>query len=444
MTALLYNIRVMRRVLRLSYLAAFLAGLLLLITGSVNAQSGRVVVLNVRGTIVPIVADYIDRGITEAENRGASACIIQLDTPGGLINATGTIVTRIMNAKVPVVVYVAPHGAWAASAGTFITLSAHITAAAPGTSIGAAHPVGAGGETLGETELQKATEFTSAWIQSIAEKRGRDAAILESAVRESKSFTHDEALRLKLIDIAADDLESLVKQIDGRTVTMADGRQFTIKTGNTQVYDLQMTGIEQFLLTISNPNIAYILMTLASIGLITEISNPGLIFPGVIGGICLFFAFYALGVLNAYWAGILLILLAIGLFITEIFVPSYGILTAGGVASLIFGSLILFSGSEVSMEFDKSLIVIVAVVMAVFMGLLVWAVVRGQSRKVTTGLEAMVGQVGNVKTALSPQGMVMVEGELWTAEIDSGTAQPGEEVVVQRVDNLKLYVTKKK
>lgn len=435
----------MRLTFRLLCTVLFIIGLGSFIAGDrVQAQAGNVVVLSVKGNIVPIVADYIDRGITEAENRGSAACIIQLDTPGGLLNATETIVTRIMNAKVPIVVYVSPHGAWAASAGTFITLSAHITAMAPATSIGAAHPVGAGGEVLGETELQKAVEFTSAWIQSIAEKRGRDTALLESAVRESKSFTDSEAVRLKLVDFTADDLGSVIKQIDGRRVTLADGRHVTIDTGNASVTPEEMTAFEKLLVMISNPNIAYILLTIASIGLITEISNPGLIFPGVVGGICLFFAFYSLGVLNAYWAGLLLMFLAFGLFITEIFIPAYGILTSGGIISLVFGSLILFSGSDVSMEFDKGLIAVVALIMAVFVGLLVWAVVRGQRSKVTTGREGMVGQVAEVKTALNPKGMVLVEGELWTSEIDEGTAQPGEEVIIRRVDNLKLHVTKKK
>jgi membrane-bound serine protease (ClpP class) len=434
----------MKRILRFSYLTFFLLGLLFLITGSASARSGDVVVLSVRGNIVPIVADYIDRGIAQAEERGSAACIIQLDTPGGLLNSTEVIVTRIMNAKVPVVVYVSPHGAWAASAGTFITLSAHITAMAPATSIGAAHPVGPGGETLGETELQKATEFTSAWIQSIAEKRGRDPSLLEAAVRESRSFTDTEAVQLKLVDFVADDLNSVIRQINGRTVTLADGRQVTIETEGASATHDEMSGIEQFLLMISNPNVAYLLLTLASIGLITEISNPGLIFPGVIGGISLFFAFYALGVLNAYWAGLLLMFLAFGLFITEIFVPAYGILTTGGIISLVFGSLILFSGSDVSMEFDKGLVAVVSIIMAIFVGLIVWAVVRGQRRRIETGREGMIGQVAEVKTTLGPKGMVMVEGELWTAEIDEGTAEPGEQVKIQRMDNLKLYVTKNK
>jgi membrane-bound serine protease (ClpP class) len=436
---------VSRKLFRLFYIGLFLLGLGMAIAeGRTQAAGSEIRVLTVKGNIVPIVSDYINRGITESEKNGDVACIIQLDTPGGLLDSAQAIVTRILNAKVPVVVFVSPQGAWAASAGTFITLSAHITAMAPATSIGAAHPVGAQGENLTDVEEQKATEYTSAWIKSIAEKRGRDPALMEATVRESRSYTASEAVQLKLVDFTADDLQGVIKQINGRQVTLADGDQVTIETGGAVLIYDDMTGVEQFLLTISNPNLAYILLSLASIGLITEITNPGLIFPGVIGGLCLFLAFYSLGVLNAYWAGVLLIILAFGLFTTEIFVHAYGILTSGGIICLIFGSLILFSGSDVSMEFNTGLIAIVAFVLAIFVALLVWAAVRGQARRVTTGHEGMIGLTAIVKTPLTPKGMVMVEGELWKAELDSGTAERGEELVVQRVDNLKLYVTRKK
>jgi len=434
----------LRTVFRVIYVPAFLAGLALSIAGCSTANdTGKVHVLEVKGNIVPVVADYISRGIAEAEDSGDVVCIITLDTPGGLLDSTERIVKRIMNAKVPVVVYVSPHGAWAASAGTFITVSAHLSAMAPATSIGAAHPVSVG-EDMPEDVQKKATEYSAAWIESIAEKRGRDPSLVEAAVRESKSFTASEAVEVKLVDFQADDLDSVIKQINGRRVTLADGSEVTIDTGGADVSTSNMTLAERILQIISHPNMAYILLTLASIGLITEVSNPGLIFPGVIGGICLFLAFYSLGVLNAYWAGLLLILLAFGLFVTEIFVPAYGILTTGAVISLVTGSLILFSESEASMQFDKILIVFVAVFLAGFVAFLVWAAVRGQKRKVTTGREGMIGQVAEVKIALNPTGMVMVEGELWKAELREGQAQPGEKVFIQKVDNLKLIVTKNK
>ncbi len=433
-----------KNIIRLIYVALFCCGAVLALWGgSADARSSRVRVLEVKGTIVPVVADYISRGISEAEDSGDEACIIILNTPGGLLDTTEKIVGRIMNAGVPVIVYVAPQGAWAASAGTFIAVSAHISAMAPATSIGAAHPVSVG-EEMTETAQKKATEYSAAWIASIAEKRGRDPVQVEAAVRESKSFTSSQAVENKLVDFTADDMDSLLKQLNGRKVVLADGKEVILNTEGADVTISDMTALERFLHMISHPNIAYILLTLASIGLITEISNPGLIFPGVIGGLCLFLAFYSLGVLNAYWAGLALILLALGLFVTEIFVPAYGILTSGGIVSLVIGSLILFSGSDSSMEFDKSLVIYVAIFFALFVGLLVWAAVRGQRRRVTTGQEGMIGQVALVKIALEPQGMVLMEGELWKAVLDEGSASVGEEVIVKKVDKLKLFVTRKK
>ena len=434
----------LRKIVRFIYIALFCCAAALSLGGGKAGADGRQIrLLEVKGTIVPVVADYISRGISEAEDNGDMACIITLDTPGGLLDTTENIVRRIMNARVPVIVYVSPQGAWAASAGTFITVSAHIAAMAPATSIGAAHPVSAG-EEMTETAQKKATEYSAAWIASIAEKRGRNPAEVEAAVRESKSFTASQAVESRLVDFTADDLDSLLKQLNGRKVVLADGKEVTLNTEGAVIVVSDMNALEKFLHMISHPNIAYILLTLASIGLITEISNPGLIFPGVIGGLCLFLAFYSLGVLNAYWAGLLLIMLALGLFVTEIFVPAYGILTAGGIVALVIGSFILFTGSEASMEFDKSLIVYVAIFFAIFIGLLVWATVRGQRRRVITGKEGIIGQTALVKVALEPQGMVLVEGELWKAVLDEGSAPAGEEVVVKRIDNLKLYVTRKK
>jgi membrane-bound serine protease (ClpP class) len=412
------------------------------IPAEASAGSSDIEILRVDGTIVPAVANYLDRGISQAESRGSMACIIELNTPGGLLNSTEEIVQRILNAKVPIVVYVSPKGSWAASAGTFITISAHIAAMAPGTSIGAAHPVTVG-EQMPEEMAKKVTEFSSAWIRSIAEMRGRDPGQAELAVSESKSFTAAEALEAKLIDLRADDLESLISQINGRKVTLASGEQTVIDTSGYTLSRKEMNAIEHFLHVISDPNIAYILMTLATIGLITEISNPGLIFPGVIGGISLFLSFYSLGVLNAYWAGVLLIFLAIGLFVAEVFTPAFGILTAGGIASLVIGSLVLFSHSSPAMEINRGLIAGVTVVIAAFVIFVVGAVVRGQRRRAATGTEALVGKVAVAKTLLDPKGTVLVEGEHWTAVIDSGKVEPGEEVTITKVEGLKLLVTKK-
>jgi membrane-bound serine protease (ClpP class) len=399
-------------------------------------------VLTVDGTIVPVIADYIDRGISQAEKDGATVCIIELNTPGGLLDSTEKIVQRIMNAAIPIVVYVSPKGAWAASAGTFITLSANIAAMTPGTTIGAAHPVSAGGEEIPEDQMKKIVEFSAKWMRTIAEERGRNMEEAELAVTESKSFTDVDALEYNLIDLRAENLEDLISQINGWKVTLASGQEVIIDTTNYGSTRNEMNAIEKFLQTISDPNIAYILFTLATIGLITEISNPGMVFPGVAGGISLLLAFYSLGVLDAYWGGIALILLAVGLFIAEYFTASFGLLTAGGIISLVAGSLILFSHSP-GVEVDWRLIAGVAVGFTAFAIFVLGAIVRGQRRRKATGAEGMIGTTAIAKTPIDPTGTVLAQGELWTAASEGGRVAPGEEVIISRVEGLKLWVAKK-
>jgi membrane-bound serine protease (ClpP class) len=399
-------------------------------------------VLTVDGTIVPVIADYIDRGIRQAEKNGATACIIELNTPGGLLDSTEKIVQRIMNADVPVVVYVSPKGAWAASAGTFITLSAHIAAMTPGTTIGAAHPVSAGGEEIPEDQMQKIVEFSAKWMRTIAEERGRNIEEAELAVTQSKSFTDVDALEYNLIDMRADNLESLISQINGWKVNLANGQEVIINTTYYGTTRNEMNAIEKFLQTISDPNIAYILLTLATIGLIVEISNPGMVFPGVAGGISLLLAFYSLGVLNAYWGGIALLLLAVGLFIAEYFTTSFGLLTAGGIAALVIGSLILFSHSP-GIEVNRGLIAGVTAGFTAFAVFIIGAIIRGQRRRKATGAEGMIGKTAIAKTPLDPTGTALAQGELWTAESESGRVVPGEEVIITKVAELKLWVVKK-
>jgi len=406
------------------------------------ASPTNVEVLTVDGTIVPVIADYIDRGIRQAEENGAAACIIELNTPGGLLDSTEKIVQSIMNADVPIVVYVSPKGAWAASAGTFITLSAHIAAMTPGTTIGAAHPVAGGGEEIPEDQMQKIVEFSAKWMRTIAEERGRNMEEAELAVRESKSFTDVDALAYNLIDLRANNLASLITQIDGRKVTLASGEEVVIDTADYVQTRNEMNAIEQLLHAISDPNIAYILLSLATIGLIVEISNPGLVFPGVIGGISLCLAFYSLGVLDAYWGGIALILLAVGLFIAEYFTTTFGLLTAGGIASLVIGSLILFSHSP-GVEVSRGLIAGVTVGVTAFAIFVLGAIIRGQRRRKATGAEGMIGTKAIAKTPLDPTGTVLSQGELWTATSEGGRIAPGEEVIINKVEALKLWVTKK-
>jgi len=413
--------------------------------GTVSAANPDVQILHVEGTIVPAVYNYINRGISQAEERGAGVCIIELDTPGGLLGSTDKIVGRIMNADVPVVVYVSPKGAWAASAGTFITLSAHIAAMAPGTTIGAAHPVSGGGEQIPEEQMKKITEFSAKWIETIAMERGRNFEEARLAVTESKSFRDDEALECNLIDLRADSLESLISQINGWEVTLTNGDEVTINTAGYEMTRNEMNGVERFLQVISDPNIAYILLTLATIGLITEVSNPGMIFPGVAGGISLILAFYSLGVLNAYWGGVFLIFLAVGLFVAELFITSHGALTAGGIAALVVGSLILFSHtySSPAMEVNRGLIAGVVTAIACFLIFVIGAIIRGQRRRKATGAEGMIGEVAVAKMPLDPMGTVLANGELWTADTEGERIERGEEVIITKVEGLKLWVIKR-
>jgi membrane-bound serine protease (ClpP class) len=346
---------------------------------------------------------------------------------------------------VPVVVYVSPKGAWAASAGTFITISAHIAAMSPGTTIGAAHPVSGGGEEIPEEQMKKITAFAAKWIETIAMERGRNFEEARLAVTESKSFRDDEALDNNLIDLRADSLESLISQIDGWEVTLANGQEVTVDTTGYGVVRNEMNGVERFLQVISDPNIAYVLLTLATIGLVTEVSNPGMIFPGVAGGLSLILAFYSLGVLSAYWGGVFLILLAVGLFVAELFVTSHGALTAGGIAALVIGSLILFSHtySSPAMEVNRGLIAGVAIAVACFLIFVIGAIIRGQRRRKATGAEGMIDGVAVAKTPLDPMGTVLAKGELWTAVTEGEKVERGEEVIITKVEGLKLWVIKK-
>ncbi len=431
----------MLRVLRILLLAGVLAVALTSIVA--QAASSGVVVLRVDGTIVPVVADYIDRGISEAEDNNATAVIIELNTPGGLLGTTEEIVQRIMNADVPIIVYVSPRGAWAASAGTFITLAANIAVMAPGTTIGAAHPVSGGGEEIPETQMQKITEFSAKWMKTIAQERGRNIEEAQLAVTESKSFTDVDALDLNLIDLRADNLESLISQINGWKVVLANGMEVSIDTTGYELARDEMNFIERFLHAISDPNIAYILLSVGSIGIIAEIYSPGTFFPGITGAISLLLAFYSLGVLDASLGGILLILLAFGLFIGEVLTTTFGIFTAGGITALVLGSLILFPRGGPMFEVDRGLIAVVTILIAGFFAFILQRVIRAHRRQARTGREELIGKSVIVKVALEPEGTVFFKGERWTAVSEAGRIEPGEEVIITEIDGLILHVIKK-
>ena len=420
-----------------------------------SAAGPQVDVIEVDGTVNPTLRDYIDRGINQAETDGAAACIISLNTPGGLLSSTRDIVNRIMSAEVPVVVYVDP---WAGSAGTFITMASHIAVMSPDSRIGAASPVASGGEEISETMKKKITQDTVAWIESIAEERGRNTQAASAAVAEAASYTDKEALGLDeiegykelgldsplldppLVDLGADNLNSLLDKIDGWEVTLQNGELLTLNTRNASIKYINMSTSERFLYAISDPEIAYILLSIGMLGLIIELSHPGLIIPGIIGGVSLLLSVYSLDMLEANYTGLLLILLASGLFIAEVFTSSFGVLFGGGVLSLIIGSLILFSGTP--FEINPAVIITVVIIFAAFSAFIVVAVIKAHRVRITTGKEGLVGQTAIVKTELNPQGTVMVKGERWNAISESGRIDYGEKVEITQVDGLKLKVTR--
>ncbi len=425
-----------------------LIGLLLAasIATTVQSQSPKVDVITIKGTINPVLVDYVERGIEQAEDSGAEAIIIRMDTPGGLDTAMRDIIQLIANSRVPVVVYVAPSGARAASAGLYVLQSAHIAAMAPNTATGAATPIamGEGGEAQMSDELKaKVLNDAIAYIRSLADSHGRNADWAEKAVREGVSVGEQEALELNVIDMIASNTELLVAQMDGRQVTMIDERQITLQTQNATIEYIPMKTIEGFLYAIADPNIAYILLSLAMLGIMVEIFNPGLIFPGVVGAISLLLAFYSLGVLPVNYAGILFIVLAFGLFVAEVLTTTFGLFTAGGVVSLVIGSLILFQGAAPMFRIDPWLIATVTIILAGAFAFIVSRAISAHRKQAKTGREELIGKTATVKVALNPEGTVFFKGERWSAISEDGLVKPGEEVVIKKLDGLTLYVTKK-
>jgi membrane-bound serine protease (ClpP class) len=421
-----------------------------------SAADNQIDVIEVKGTINPVTADYIERGISKAEEDGAVASIIILNTPGGLLSSTEEIVERIMGANVPVVVYVDP---WAGSAGTFITLAAHIAAMAPASRIGAASPISGSGEEISETLKEKITQDTAAWIESIADERSRNKLAAIAAVAEAASYTDQEALGLDeiegweelgldspildppLVDLGVDNFPQLIEKIDGMEVTLQSGEVVKLQTKDAAINYIGMTTMERFLLAITDPNIAFILLSIAMLGILIELSNPGLIFPGVVGGISLLLSIYSLGILEANYTGLILMFLAFGLFIAEVFTSSFGLLFAGGVVSLILGSLILFSGT--ALKIDAWVIATVVIIFSAIFAFIIGAIIRAHRRQVTTGKEGMLGRLAVAQTAIDPSGTVFIEGSLWTATTEGDRIEPGEDVIVIKVDRLKLKVAKK-
>ena len=420
--------------------ATLLFGAWLLVAPLVSAATPSVMVLTAKGAVTPVMASYFSRGISVAEQKNATAVVIQLDTPGGLDTAMRDIVQRINGARVPVVVYVSPAGARAASAGAFITMAAHVAVMAPNTAIGAAHPVAGNGQQIEGPMEDKVVNDAVAYIRGIAKLRGRSEDWAERAVRQSISTQADEAVKEHVVDFVATDLPSLLKQLDGRKAKLLTSDVEIVTTGAT-VEPLDMNFVEAFLFAISDPNIAYILLSIAMLGIFLELSNPGAILPGVVGGIFLILAFYALQMLPINFAGLALILFALILFIAEVKVVSHGLLTVGGVISLFLGSLMLIETPTEYMRISLTVIVPAVLVSAAFFTFAVTKAVKARLTKPTTGIEGLIGETGTASTPIVPEGKVSVHGEFWNATSDQ-KIDTGEKVQVIGATNLKLRVKK--
>lgn len=398
----------------------------------------RVFVASYEGVINPVATEFLTQVISDATREQAQALIIQLDTPGGLDTSMRLIVKEISNSEVPVIVYVAPTGARAASAGVFITLSAHIAAMARGTHMGAAHPVAMGGGEMDKEMKKKVENDAAAYIKTIAEKRGRNVTWAEEAVRQSVSATEGEALKLHVIDLVAEDLNALLASLNGREVETSGGKQI-LKTEGAALKFIPISMRLKILSALSDPNIAYILMILGIYGLIFELSNPGAILPGVVGAICLILAFYAFQTLPINYAGLLLILLGIILFVAEIKVPSYGMLTVGGIISMALGSLMLVKTDIPYLRISYLVIIPSVLATALFFALVIGMTWRAHRHQPMTGMEGLIGLIGVAKMDISPKGQVLLQGELWEAD-STDSIKKGEEVEVTGVNGLKLHI----
>ena len=418
------------------------AALLFLVTALAPSMtlSQKGYVIKIDGSINPASAGFLHRAVQNASENNAECLIIELNTPGGLLKSTRVMVSDILESKIPIIVYVSPAGAQSASAGVFITLAAHIAAMAPGTNIGAAHPVSMQG-SMDSTMTEKATNDAAAFVRTIAEKRQRNIGWAEEAVRKSVSITETEALRTQVIDLIARNLDSLLVQLDGRIVALPSGPR-TLHTKGLVIEQSEMGFSEKVLDILSDPNIAYILMLLGIYGLLFELYNPGSVLPGVVGGISLILAFYSLHTLPVNYAGLALILFGIVLFIVDIKAVSHGVLSIGGVISLVLGSMMLIrsdSALEI-VQISWSVILTSAALSLIFFMFVVGFGLRALKSRPPTGREGLIGETGESLTLLRPEGRVRVHGEIWNAVSDSGKIAKDAKIRVVSVDNLTLHV----
>lgn len=427
---------------------AALLALVLVFTAGLAAAGGHINVVTIAGSINPASADYLMHAIEQSEAEGAVAVLIELDTPGGLLASTKDIIQAMLNAKLPIIVYVTPQGAWAASAGTFITLAGHVAAMAPGTSIGSASPVsatGGGGEQDEEGKRtnvseEKAEKFTAAFIESIAKQRKRNVEWAMRAVREAEAITQDKALEINVIDLVATDRADLLRQLEGREVALDAGPR-KLAVAGAEIRTIAMPPMTRFFDFLASPDVAVLLVMAGLLGLYIEFQQPGMILPGVAGMICLVVAAIAFQILPFSWVGLLLMLLGLGLVATEVFVPAFGALFALGIACFLLGGSVLFDLPELSDLTVSFWTVLVPSVggFALFAGVAVFAVGRSMLRAQTTGVSEMLGLVGKSTTALAPEGKIFVRGEYWTAEADE-EIPAGARVEVTAVEGMRLRV----
>lgn len=423
------------------YLLVILPGIFL--ANTTNAESKTVTIITISGGIGPATAMYIRNGLDEAIDSKSNALIIRLNTPGGLLESTREIASYLLDSEIPVIVYVSPGGARAGSAGVFITLAGHIAAMAPGTNIGAAHPVGLGGESDSTVMGQKVENDAAAFVRAIAQKRNKNANWAEMAVRESISSSENEALNENVIDFIAKDIDQLLSLCDGFTINI-DGKESILGLKGAKKNYRDMNWKESFLGFISNPNISYILILIGIYGLFFEIKSPGSIFPGIIGGISLLLAAYALQMMPINYVGLALMAFAFVLFILEIFVTSYGILSVGGVFSFAIGSMMLIDSPSEFMRISMGLIITASIVTAILLGLILFFGLRAQKEKYVTGKFSIIGDFGIAKSDIYPgkRGKVLVQGEIWQAESQDNIIE-GEIVSITDLKSMIAQVTKK-
>ncbi|MBI3894734.1 MAG: nodulation protein NfeD [Acidobacteria bacterium] len=429
------------RVGLLRFLAAAIISCVLGLSLPGRAQTPNPLVMEIHidGMIHPIAAEYVTAGMEQATQRQASLILIQISTPGGLDSSMRQIIEKIISSPIPVAVYVAPSGSRAASAGFFILLAADVAAMAPGTNTGAAHPVLLGGGQIDDVMKEKVTNDAAAYLRSIVSKRGRNVEVAEKGVTESKSFTDFEALKEGLIEISASDRADLLAQLDGHEITRFDGKKQVLHLQGAQVEVYVLSFRQMVLSRILDPNVAFILLILGILGLYVEFSNPGLILPGVAGGIAIILALFALSLLPLNWAGAALILLAIVFFVLEAKFVTHGILAAGGVLSMVLGALMLINTRMPGARITLVTALSVALPFAMITIFLLRLVIRARQRKISTGDIGLIGEIGKVEVPLSPSGKIYVHGELWEA-VSSSPAPSGTLVQVKSVEGLTLFV----